>query len=227
MLNPLFLGLTFLLVFGVILDTRRGDPNYIGFLLSGLFPFYFTMNALSAVPGSILSNAKLLTTQQFPRMLLPISAIIEGGIGFTFSLVPYFAIIGIFGGTWPGTHTLALPIVIAIHCLFNLGIALIVAQLTIPFRDIGEVIPFLTRLWLYTSPVIFPLDDRLKNVSEALFQIFSLNPMASILDFYRFALMGRSMEARTIPQALAWTVFFLIVGGLTFRRNEKNLVKYL
>jgi teichoic acid transport system permease protein len=226
-LDPLLLGSIFLLVFGVILETRRGDPNYIAFLLSGLFAFFYTRRTMTAGATAIQLNSQMVATQRFPRLLLPMSAVIEGGIAYLFSLIPFFLIAGLVGGDWPGPTIVWLPLAFLLQTLFNFGLTLLVAQLVLPFRDIGNVMQYVARVWMYLSPVIYPLDIRLKNVSETLFEIFSFNPMASILAIYRHALLGREMAMRDVYITMGWTVLFLVVGVVTFVRMEHKIPRYL
>jgi teichoic acid transport system permease protein len=226
-LSPLLLGLVYLLVFGVILNTRRGDPNYIGFLLSGLFAFYYTSQSLTAGSTSLLSNARLVSTTWFPRLILPIAAIIEGAIGFVFSMLPFFLIAGFVNGDWPGWHTFLLIPALLFHTMFNLGLACLFGLLAIPFRDVSNLLPYLNRVWLYTSPVIFPIDERVKDASDTLYFILSLNPLASILGFYRAALLGRELTAGMVIGSVAWGIGLMVVGVTLFIRNEPRLARYL
>ncbi|MBN2114519.1 MAG: ABC transporter permease [Acidimicrobiia bacterium] len=227
MLDPLILGGVFLLVFGVILDVRRGDPAYIGFLLSGLFAFTYTRTTMMGGGNTLTANAHLIATQRFPRMVLPVASVVEGAVAFSFSLVPFFLIAGFAHGDWPGPHTLVFLPAFVFHTLFNLGLSLLVAQLVIPFRDIGNVMGHLSRIWMYMSPVIYPLDERLRNAPEALVQILQFNPMAAILGLYRTALLGYPSEAYHWWGSAAWAVGLALLGAVTFRRMEHKLPRYL
>lgn len=227
LLDPLLLGAVFLLVFGVILKTSRGDPNYIGFLLSGLFVFTYTRQTMMGGAASITGHSQLIGTKRFPRLLLPLSAVMEGLIAFSFSLIPFFLIAGLTHGDWPGRHTWVLLPALVMQTMFNLGLSLLVAQLVIPIRDIANLANYLSRIWLYISPVIFPLDERLRNAPDVLVAILRFNPMAPILGLYRGALLGREIEAYHWWGTAAWAVCLLAVGLLTFRRIEPKLPRYL
>lgn len=227
MLDPLILGAVFLLVFGVILDVRRGDPSYIGFLLSGLFAFTYTRTTMMGGGNTLTANAHLIATQRFPRMVLPIASVIEGAVAFSFSLVPFFLISGFANGDWPGVYTIVLIPALVFHTMFNLGLSLLVAQLVIPFRDIGNVVGHLSRIWMYMSPVIYPLDERLQNAPKVLVRILQFNPLAAILGLYRTALLGRPTEAYHWWGSAAWAVGLVLVAAVTFRRMEHKLPRYL
>lgn len=227
LLDPLLLGAVFLLVFGVILDTRRGDPNYIGFLLSGLFAFTYTRQTMTSGATAITANAQLIGTKRFPRLILPLSAVIESAVAFAFSFVPFYLIAGLTHGDWPGTYTWILAPALVMQTMFNLGLSLLVAQLVIPIRDIGNLVSYLSRIWLYVSPVIFPLDERLRNAPAALVTLLHFNPMAALLGLYRGALLGREIEPYHWWGSAGWAVVTLVIGVLTFRRIEPRLARYL
>jgi len=226
-LTPLLLGSVYLIVFGTIFNTARGDPNYIGFLLSGLFAFVYTSSSLNSGASSILQNARLVTTQSFPRLILPIASLVEGAAGFLFSLIPLVFIAGFAAGDWPGVYTLLLIPTFILHTLFNLGLTALVGILTIPFRDITNVLPMITRIWLYTSPVIFALDARLKNASETLYTILSFNPLVSILGMYRAAILGRELETAHVVGSIGWGIGLCVVGVAVFIRKEPSLARHL
>jgi teichoic acid transport system permease protein len=226
-LDPLLLGGVFLLVFGVILKTARGDPNYIGFLLSGLFVFTYTRETMTAGAASITTNAQLIGTKRFPRLLLPLSSVMEWFTEFAFSLIPFFLIAGLTHGDWPGVHTWVLAPALVLQTMFNLGLSLLMAELVVPIRDIGNLVNYLSRIWLYLSPVIFPLDERLQNAPAVLVNILRANPMACILGLYRGALLGRQIEPYHWWGTAAWAVGLLVVGVLSFRRVEPKLPRYL
>ena len=116
-LSPLLLGLVFWVAFGVILDTRRGDPNYIGFLLSGLFAFYFTRSSITGGAKNLRANLRLIMSRQFPRLALPIAAVLEAGAGFVFSLIPFYLIVGFGAGDWPLIQTTSIVLIVPLHAV--------------------------------------------------------------------------------------------------------------
>jgi teichoic acid transport system permease protein len=114
-----------------------------------------------------------------------------------------------------------------LQTMFNLGLSLLVAQLVVPIRDIGNLINYLSRIWLYVSPVIYPLDERLQNAPQVMVTILRFNPMAALLGLYRGALLGRQIEPYHWWGSAAWAVSLLLVGLVTFRRIEPKLPRYL
>jgi len=225
-LNPLIMAAIYFLVFGVIFDGRRGDPDFLAWLLSGVFVFNYTATTMTSGANSILANGRLLVNIRFPRLVLPISAVIETGIGFILSLGVYYLIAWPVNGVGPGAALVWLPAAFALHTLFNLGLAGWTARLAIPFRDINNLIPHITRLWLYLSPIIWPL-SLIETRGGWMEQLASLNPLFGLLSFYRTALMGRPLDGGAFALALVWIAVIGLGGILSFVRNEGNIVRYL
>lgn len=224
-LNPLMLGAVYFIVFGLILPGERPE-DYIGYLLSGMFVFHLTHQSMTGGANSILQNSKLLANLKFPRMVLLISAIIESGVGFLFSLVVFFLITIPTLGNLPGLTILYLLVAIPLHVLLNLGLASIVARLAVPFRDINNIVPYLTRLWLYLSPVIWPLSV-LESAGEFELFVVRLNPMFGLISIYRTALMGYPLDVAAMVVAGAWAIGLGILGIGLFITYENRMVRYL
>lgn len=225
-LNPSIMAAIYFLVFGVIFDGRRGEPDFIAWLLSGVFVFNYTATAMTSGANSILSNRKLLVNIRFPRLVLPISAVIEAGVGFILSIGVYYVIAWPANGVAPGPGLVWLPAAIGLHTLFNLGLAGWTARLAIPFRDINNLLPHVTRLWLYLSPIIWTL-SLIESRGEWAERLVSINPMYGILSFYRTALMGRPLDRAAFALALGWTVVIGLGGIVSFVRHEGNMARYL
>jgi teichoic acid transport system permease protein len=229
-LNPLLLGLVYFFVFGVLFAGSGGRPEgYIAYLLAGMFVFHFTNQSMTGGANAILQNAKLLANLKFPRLVLLASSLIEAGVGFLASLLVFYAITWPAVGVHPSRYTLLLLVVFPIHVLFNLGLSAMVARLAVPFRDINNFIPYVNRLWLYLSPIIWPLSF-LDNASPTLRALVELNPMFHIIELYRTALIGYPtypfhLVDLLIP--LAWAVGVFIVGVAGFIRYETRMVRYL
>ncbi|MGH8916075.1 MAG: ABC transporter permease, partial [Acidimicrobiia bacterium] len=175
-LNPLLLGLVYFFVFGVLFGGSSRPPDYIAYLLSGMFVFHFTHQSMTGGANAILQNSKLLANLKFPRLVLLASSLIESAVGFLASLLVFYAISWPAVGIHPSRYTFLLLLVFPIQILFNLGLSAMVARLAVPFRDINNLIPYVNRLWLYLSPIIWPLTF-LDNASPTLRSLVELNPM--------------------------------------------------
>jgi teichoic acid transport system permease protein len=230
-LNPLLLGTVYFVIFGLFFG-RDSPGEFLVYLLSGMFPFHFTAQAMTGGANSIIQNARLLANLRFPRLLLPISTLIEALVGFLASLV---VLAGVIAGTellMPSnqgyfTFRLAyLPLIVAIQLIFNLGLAGISARLAVPFRDINNLIPYLNRIWLYLTPIIWPV-ALLEEMSPTLRTFVRLNPMFDIVGLYRSVMLGTNLMMDQVLGALAWASFFGVVGVAVFVRNEGHMVRYL
>lgn len=226
-LNPLLLGGIYGLVFGVILDVRRGTDDYIAYLLAGIFPFYYVRSAMTGGVNSIISNTKLIANLRFPRMILPFSALVESGVGFLASLAVFYAIAGPLQGVWPGQSVLWLVPAFIILTIFNLGMSALVARVAVPFRDVNNLVPYFVRLWLYLSPVIYPVTFLEQNLSGPLEVALKANPLFSMLAVFRHALMGLPLGGGEVLTAAAWAIGMMVVGVGLFVRYESRMTRYL
>jgi teichoic acid transport system permease protein len=227
-LNPLLLGLVYYLVFGIFFGGSR-PPGYIAYLLSGMFVFHYTGQSMTGGANAILQNAKLLANLKFPRLVLLISSLIESSVGFLASLLVFYAIAWPAVGVHPSRYLILLIAVIPIHVLFNLGLSAVVARLAVPFRDINNFIPYVNRLWLYLSPIIWPLSF-LENAGPTLKRLVELNPMFHLIQLYRTALIGAPaypFELGDLLISLAWAVAVFVLGVAGFIRYETRMVRYL
>jgi teichoic acid transport system permease protein len=222
-LNPLLLGGVYLLVFGVIFEARRSHPAYLAYLLSGIFVFYYTRAAMLGSSTSILSNAKLLANLRFPRLVLPLAALIEALVGFGASILVYFLVAFLAHGIYPQAWVAWLVPAVAIHTLFNFGLGALTARVTVPFRDVTNLVPYVVRLWLYLSPIIYTLD----RVPAGLRPYLELNPLVPFLAIYRAGLLGEAVTAGAVALAVGWALVVAALGVALFVRYEGRMVRYL
>jgi teichoic acid transport system permease protein len=221
-LNPLLLGLVYFFVFGIIFPTQRD----IAYLLSGMFVFHFSSQSLTGGAASILSNGKLLVNIRFPRLILPIAFLLESTFGFLASLVVFYVIVIPFGSPPPGVEIGLLLVALPLQVFFNVGLAAASARLAVPFRDINNLIPYLNRIWLYCSPIIWPL-GALAGMSDALQSVLRFNPMFPIIAVYRTALLGYPLERIDLIAMVAWCLVVGIIGIAMFIKYEGRMVRYL
>ena len=132
------------------------------------------------------------------------------------------------GPEWPGWRLVwLLPIFVA-HLAMNLGLAALVARLAVPFRDVSNLIPFLVRIWLYLSPIIWTLELlESADVPSWLPTLMNFNPMFHFLSVYRTALLGWDFDPGALLGAGIWAVVIVIIGTITFVRFEGRVVQYL
>jgi teichoic acid transport system permease protein len=221
-LNPLMLGLVYFFIFGLIFRAQRD----IAYLLSGIFVFHFSSQSLAGGAKSILGSAKLLVNIRFPRLILPIAFLLESTFGFLASLVVFYLIVIPFTEVRPGPQIVLLLIALPMQVVFNVGLAAATARLAVPFRDITNFIPYLTRIWLYCSPIIWPL-TMLESASEFAQNLFRINPMFPIIAVYRAALLDYPLVRADLVAMGAWCLVVGVVGIAMFIKYEGRMVRYL
>jgi len=231
-LNPLMMTGVYFIVFGVILDGRRGDPAFLAYLLAGVFAMRFMSGTMNGSAKMITGGGKLVTTISFPRMVLPLAALIEAMTAFLVSLATFYFLVAPINNIWPTWWLLFFPVPLLLHTMFVLGMGTLTARLVVPIRDFRNVIPHLTRMWFYLSPILWTLDriDGSGNAEAAatwIQVIVKANPMFSFLSLYRTALMGRPLEPIYIATGAAWAVVVMVFGIWTFVRNEGSMARYL
>ena len=195
-INPLLLSLIYFLVFGVILGGRRGNPEFLAYLVIGVFAFRFLSQTMAKSAKLITNNSKLITSVRMPRLLFPIAATIESAVGFSVGLLVFFALVMPFRGITPTWWTLLLPVPLVLQFLFVLGMGALTARFVVRIRDVANLVPHFTRLWFYLSPVLWPLDrlDEMQNSElDFILPFIFANPMFAILSLYRTALLGTEL----------------------------------
>lgn len=225
-LNPLLLSAVYYLVFGIIFLSENRPDDYIAYLLTGMLAFQFTASSMSGSVQSILANAKLLANLRFPRLVLPISSLVENLAGFLVAQTVLVVILLVGGWLSLSSMTWLFPVVLVIHSFFNLGVGSIVARLTIPFRDLNNLVPYWNRLWLYLTPIIWPI-SMLESQPAALQTAALLNPLTSIVGLYRVALLGYEFEVVQVYAAVGWGLAMGIFGIGLFVKNEGSMVRHL
>lgn len=224
-LNPILLGAVYFLVFGLLFQ-REKPSEFLVYLLSGMFAFHFTSQSMTGGANSIIQNSKLLANLRFPRLILPISTLIEATVGFIAS-IGVFLVIAVLAGQANFTYRLLfLPAIVLVHMGFNLGLAALTARLAVPFRDINNLVPYVNRIWLYLTPIIWPLSF-LSAVEPWQRSLIQANPMYSVVGLYRSALLGDPFVASHVTAALLWALAVGVIGVAVFVRYEGHIVRYL
>ena len=218
LVNPLMLVGVYYLIFGVVLEADRGVQNYLAFLVCGILLFQLTQRVVQDSAAAINRNEGLIRSLQFPRALLPVSAVVGQTLAFLPALL-VLLVVTVATGELPTWRWLVLPGVLALQCLIGLGAAFITARVGFALRDIEQILPHLFRLVFYLSGVLFAVEAF---VSRPLYQhLFALNPLYDVISVARWCLLGRDVSGYVITGLLAWAVL-LPVGGLLFFRAAEH-----
>lgn len=221
-LNPLLQVAVYYVVFGLILDISRGHDNFIGFLTIGVFVFHFTSKSVTAGAKAITSNEGLIRAIMFPRAILPLSVVFSEFAAFGYALLTMFGVVLVTGEAITWTWLLIAPIIL-LQLTFNVGAALIVARLSDHFRDVQQVLPFLLRLWLYLSGVLWPTQYFIEDYPNWTWAL-NFNPAYVYITLVREALLEgppRPLGELWISAGL-WAVAALVLGFVFFTAREND-----
>ena len=207
----------FLLNRGVLNVQSDGIPYPI-FSYTGLLPWGLFVAALNQASRSLTSNHNMITKIYFPRLILPVASVLGGLVDFVIAFVVLIGMMVYFkvSPAWSVLWTLPLFLLLAI--VTALGVALWLSAINVQYRDVNYALPFLTQFWLFITPVIYSSSG----FSEKMRLAYSLNPMAGVVNGFRWALLGSG----TGPDASLWvsvTISFLVLfGGLFYFRNMEK-----
>jgi teichoic acid transport system permease protein len=224
-LSPVVNGLIYFLVFGVLLGTGKNVPNFIGYLVIGVFMFTYSNRAISTGAKAITGNRKLIQTLRFPRAVLPISEVVEQLLAFGVSFVAMLLLVLVVppweGITW--RWLLVVPAV-ALQTVFNGGLVMIFARLTSRISDFTNILPFLLRAWLYMSGVFYTVERFAHH--PTLKRVFELNPAHAFLTIARELILYHQVPGLGVwLVAIGWTVPMAIVGFVLFWRAEESYAR--
>lgn len=215
-LQPLALAAMFTVVFSRFLSAPSAGLPYPVFVLAALVPWQLFAAALSRASLSLVANEHLLTKIYFPRILIPLASVLTASIDMLLTLLVLAAVLVVYG-VGVSLPILLLPVLLGLALLAALGVGLLLAALNVRYRDIQAIIPFLTQIWLFATPIAYapslvPSDWR---------WLYELNPMVGLVEGMRWTLVGGDA-----PQALVTSVAIiavLLVTGITyFRRAERH-----
>jgi lipopolysaccharide transport system permease protein len=220
LIRPLLTVVIFTVVFGNLAKLPSdGATPYALMVFAGMLPWSFFSTALADASSSIVSNANLISKVYFPRLIVPIAAVMTAFVDF---LISFAVLVGLL--LWyqfiPGWNILLLPAFMLTACLASLGIGAWITALNVKYRDFRYAIPFILQLSLYLSPVGFSSSM----IPEAWRLLYSLNPMVGVIDGFRWCLLGGESQLYLPGVGLSFCVTMLLlwVGLRQFRRMEKS-----
>ena len=216
-LQPLLTMFVFTIIFGLLANVPSDGLPYPLFVLTALLPWQLFAYALTQSSNSLVAEQRLITKVYFPRLLVPLASVISGLADFA---VAFALLLGMMAWyavplTWA---LLAVPLLVVFAVATALAIGVWLAALNVQYRDIKYTIPFLTQIWMFATPVGYPSSL----VPEAYRPLYGLNPMAGVVEGFRWALLGQGEPPTARVAVSALTVVALLVGGMYyFRRLER------
>jgi lipopolysaccharide transport system permease protein len=216
--QPLLTTIIFTIVFGYLVRIPSEGIPYPIFSFTALLPWNYFARSLERASNSVVNSANLLTKVYFPRLVIPISAVLSGLMDFAFAFVVLIGLMLYYGVT-PTAGITFLPGFVLLAMITALGVGLWTSALNVYYRDVQYVTPFLIQVWMYAAPVIYPLSM----VPERFRLLYGLNPMVGVVEGFRWALLGHtSAPDLSIAVSSLVAVALLVSGAVYFRRMERT-----
>ncbi|MBI4283910.1 MAG: ABC transporter permease [Chloroflexi bacterium] len=216
-LQPLFLMIVFTLFFGNLARIPSEGIPYPLFSYAALLPWTLFAEGITRSSNSLIQDRNLVQKIYFPRLVMPLSGILSPAVDFAIAFTILIALMFYFGYS-PTVKVLLLPVFILLALLTSLGVGLWLSAINVKYRDVRYVIPFLTQLWLFASPVVYSSSL----LPEKYQIIYGLNPMAGVIEGFRWTLLDTEPPGSLIAISVSIVVVMLITGAFYFRHSEKT-----
>lgn len=217
-IQPLMMMVVFSLFFGYLAGVPSDGIPYPIFTFCALLPWQLFAHALTQSSNSLVANEHLITKVYFPRLVVPIAAVLGGMVDFAVAFV-ILLLMMLYYGVVPTWAILTLPGFILLAILTALGVGLWLSALNVQYRDVRHTIGFLIQFWLFATPVVYSSSL----IPERWRPLYGLNPMAGVVEGFRWALLGKSELSGALLAVSAVVVILALIGGLYyFRRMEQE-----
>jgi len=218
-IQPVMTMLVFTFLFGTVAKLPTDGIPYPVFSFTALLPWGLFVTALNQGSRSLVAHNNMVTKIYFPRLILPMSAVLAGLVDFAIAFVILVALMAYYHVTPAWNLVWTLPLFLLLALVAALGVALWLSAINVKYRDVNQALPFLTQFWLFATPVAYS-----SSVISSKWQIvYSLNPMAGVVNGFRWALLGSGNG----PDAALWvsaaiSILVLVTGLFYFRSTEKT-----
>jgi lipopolysaccharide transport system permease protein len=217
-IQPFFMMLVFSLFFGRLAGVPSDNIPYPVFVFCALLPWQLFAQALAESSNSLVANERLITKVYFPRLVVPIAAVLGGLVDFAIAFVVLLGMMAYYGIV-PGLAVIYLPLFVLLAVMTALGVGLWLSALNVQYRDVRYTLTFLTQFWMFITPVAYPSSI----VPEKWRALYGLNPMAGVVEGFRWALLGKTEAPGPLLAVSVVAVVVILVGGLYyFRRMEET-----
>ena len=218
-IQPFMTMIVFSLFFGKLAKMDSHGLPYPVFYYSALLPWTYFAGALQHATSVVVDQQHVITKVYFPRLVLPLSAVASGLFDFAISFLVFVGIM-VWYQIKPGPALLLFPLFLLLAVLTALGVGLWLSALNAIYRDVRYVVPFLVQFWLFASPVIYPsslVPDRWR-------WLYGLNPMAGVIEGFRWSLTGHGQPPTLLLAASLGAVLLLVVGGILFFQRMEGTI---
>jgi lipopolysaccharide transport system permease protein len=222
-IQPFFTMLVFSLFFGKLAKIPSDGLPYPLFCYAALVPWTLFSNGLTQSAASLVSNSNLVRKIYFPRLAIPISTVLSAFVDFGVTLGVLLAMM-LYYGVLPGINIVWLPYFIVLALVTSLGTGLWLSALSVQFRDVRYVIPFLTQFWMFATPITYPSSL----LQQPWRSVYGINPMVGVVEGFRWTLLGTRTNHVSILIVSTLTSLAVLLGGAYyFRRLERNFADVL
>jgi len=216
-IQPLAATLIFTIFLGMLARVPSNGTPYALLVYTGLLPWTFFSTALAGSSNSLVGNTHLITKVYFPRMIIPGAAIGGRLLDFGIALVMLIPLM-IYFGVAPTGNLLGLPLLVLLITLLSWGVGMWTSALNVKYRDVSVILPVLIQLWMFVSPVAYPVSL----VPEKWRWLYFLNPLAGIVEGFRAAILGGPFRWGPLAYSTGATLMIFVYSAYAFRRMERS-----
>jgi lipopolysaccharide transport system permease protein len=217
-IQPFFTMIVFSLFFGRLARIPSDGIPYPLFTFSALVVWTFFANGLTQSSNSLVSSSQLIRKVYFPRLTIPIATVLSGAVDFALAFIVLLGMM-LYYGVVPSWRVIYLPLFLLLAVVSSLGVGLWLSALNVKFRDVRYIVPFITQIWMFMTPIAYPSSL----IHQPWRTLYGLNPMAGVVEGFRWALFGTGGAPGPVAGVSAVAaVFILVAGAYYFRRVEKH-----
>jgi lipopolysaccharide transport system permease protein len=214
-LQPVLTTAIFTVIFSNFARFDTGGIAYPLFALSGLMVWLYVHTAVTMASNSFVSNTNLVTKVYFPRLIVPLAAVIAGLVDLIFSFAILIVLMAYYRA-WPTPQIAVVPVFIVLSAMLAAALGILFSALNVKFRDVKFALPFLLQVWMIASPIFYPLSL----LSEKWKLAFAVNPLTGILEGFRGALFGGAFDWPVIGISVASLAVLLVLSIVVFKWME-------
>ncbi len=216
-LQPLAAMVVFTIVFGNLVAVPSDGLPYPVFAFAALVPWTYFSVGLAQASNSLVNSQNLLKKVYFPRLVIPLAAVLAGLVDFAVAMAVLLGLMLLFGVV-PQLTALAVIPLLALACVTAFGVGLWLSALNVRYRDIRHILPFLIQVWLFATPIAYPSSL----IDEPWRTVFALNPMVGVVEGFRWALLGADTAPGAMVLVSTTVAIAILVSGLYFFRHHEG-----
>jgi lipopolysaccharide transport system permease protein len=214
-IQPVFMMVIFTIFFGGLAKIPSDGVPYPLFSFAALLPWTLFSEGLTRSTMSMVSNANIMTKVYFPRLVMPLSGIMSPVVDFAISF-SILMLMMVYYGFFPTVNVVFLPLFMLLALATSLGVGLWLSALNVQYRDFQYTVPFIIQIWMFASPVVYPASL----LPESLRFLYGLNPMAGVIEGFRWVLLGTDMPGSMMVVSVLVVMALLVSGVFYFRKME-------